>query len=316
MERYYSYTRYLKEKFGGKVYKIPVNIPHTCPNRDGTVGYGGCTFCEDSPGGFVCLPEARAITEKVEELKKYFQDKFKAQKFIVYFQAYTNTYHPLPVFREYISASLKTSAVVGLSVSTRPDAVNEQYLEILAEVKNKYGIEVDVELGLQTVNYKNLIAINRGHTLAEYIDAVLRLKKYGLNITTHIILNLPGESLTDVIENAKIMSALGVNFVKLHTLFIPEKTVLGERYRRGEVEVISQEQYVDWVVTFLEYLSPEVVIQRLIGKGPDEGVLFSNWGVSWWKIKQLIEEELEKRDTHQGAKCDYLNGKAVQKFLR
>ncbi|ABB14122.1 TIGR01212 family radical SAM protein [Carboxydothermus hydrogenoformans] len=315
MERYYSYTRYLKEKFGGKVYKIPVNLPHTCPNRDGTVGTGGCIFCEDSPGGFVCLPDTRAISQKVEELKKYFQDKFKAQKFIVYFQAYTNTYHPLAVFRDYILAAVDNTDIVGLSVSTRPDAVNDKYLEVLAEVKNKKNIEVDVELGLQTVNYKNLIAINRGHTLAEFIDAVLRIKKFGLNVTTHLILNLPGETLVDVIENAKIMSALKIDFVKLHTLFIPEKTVLGDMYREGKIEIIPLEEYVQWVVTFLEYLSPEVVVQRLIGKGPDEGILFSNWGVSWWKIKHLIEEELEKRDTRQGAKCDYLNGKAVQKFL-
>ncbi|GAV22995.1 TIGR01212 family radical SAM protein [Carboxydothermus pertinax] len=180
MERYYSYTRYLKEKFGGKVYKIPVNIPHTCPNRDGTVGIGGCTFCEDSPGGFVCLPDAVAISQKVEELKKYFRDKFKAEKFIVYFQAYTNTYHPLTVFQDYILAAVENSDIVGLSVSTRPDAVNDNYLKVLTEVKNKKNIEVDVELGLQTVNYKNLIAINRGHTLAEFIDAALRIKKIWL----------------------------------------------------------------------------------------------------------------------------------------
>ena len=162
------------------------------------------------------------------------------------------------------------------------------------------------------MNYHNLVEINRGHTLAEYIDAVLRIKRCGLSTTAHVILNLPGDTELDVIETAKIISVLGVDFAKLHSLYVVGGTELGRRYEAGAFTMISLQEYVERVVTFLEYLDPEIVIQRLVGKGPQDNLLFCNWDTSWWKIKDAIDAEFIARNSKQGSKFDYLNGKALR----
>ncbi|AVX31349.1 hypothetical protein CTH_1777 [Carboxydocella thermautotrophica] len=314
MERYRNYSRHLQAKFGEKVYKLPVNLPGTCPNRDGTVGRGGCIFCDEAGAGFECLPSSLAVEDQIKTNQAFFRRRFNAHKFIVYFQAFTNTYLPLELFCNYMEAAATQPDIVGLSISTRPDCINEAYLDVLSQWQEQ-GLNINVELGLQTVNYHTLREINRGHTLAEYIDAVWRLKRRGFEVCTHIILNLPGDDLVDVIENAKILSALEIDYVKLHSLYIVKGTELGRRFERGEINLISLPEYVDRVVAFLEYLRPETVIQRLVGKGPQGEMYFCNWNTSWWKIKQMIEERLEALDTWQGKKCDYLNGKAVRRFL-
>lgn len=308
--RYNVYSKYLYEKFGGKVYKLPVNLPGTCPNRDGTLGTGGCIFCDEAGSGFQCLPSTMAVKNQIGENKEYFKKRFGARKFIVYFQAFTNTYMPLVAFKDYINAACLDD-VVGISISTRPDCVNDSYLDFLQELKSDRGLSIDVELGLQTVNYHTLRKLNRGHTLAEFIDAVLRVHRRGLEVCVHLILNLPWDNRQDVVENAKVISALGARYVKLHSLYVVENTVLGDMFKKGEIEIEPLESYIDSVVTFLEHLDPQIVIQRLVGKGPLESLIFSNWGVSWWKIKQLIEQALEERNTRQGMKFNYLNGSAL-----
>lgn len=311
--RYNSYSRHLQDKFGGKVYKLPVNLSGSCPNRDGTLGTGGCIFCDEKGAGFQCLPGSLSVQKQLEENKNFFKKRFNAYKFIAYFQAFTNTYMPLTAFKEAVQAASEIDDLVGISISTRPDCIREDYLDFLQAIALKKGLIINIELGLQTVNYHTLRFINRGHTLAEFIDAVLSIKKYGFEICSHLILNLPGEDDLDVIENAKILSALEMDYVKLHSLYIVKDTVLGQMYERGEIELITLEQYINRVLLFLEYLSPQVVIQRLVGKGPEGNVHFSNWDTSWWKIKRLIEETMEGRETYQGKKFDYLKGKAFRK---
>ncbi|MFZ5596591.1 MAG: TIGR01212 family radical SAM protein [Bacillota bacterium] len=308
--RYNIYSHYLKEKFGGKVHKLPVNLPGTCPNRDGTVGHGGCIFCDEAGAGFQCLPANIPVGEQIKENMGYFQKRHNAEKFIVYFQSFTNTYMSFGKFREIIKSAC-LDRVVGISISTRPDCINDLYIDFLQEIKREHGLAIDIELGLQTVNYHTLVKINRGHTLAEFIDAVIRINKRELDVCAHLILNLPWDNLTDVVENAKIVSALGVKYVKLHSLYIVANTLLGSMYKRGEFDIMSLEGYVDSVIQFLEHLDPGIVIQRLVGKGPAENTLFSNWGTSWWKVKQMIEEGLAARATRQGAKFNYLNGSAL-----
>lgn len=308
--RYNVYSEHLQRKFGQKVYKLPVNLPGTCPNRDGKVGWGGCIFCDEEGAGFECLPNTLSVRQQIETNKEFFKKRFKAQKFIVYFQAFTNTYLPFNDFQANIKAATEEKDVVGISISTRPDCINDQYLDYLLQFKAR-GMDINIELGLQTVNYHTLLKVNRGHTLAEFIDAVLRIKARGFEICTHLILNFPWDNMADVIENAKLLSALGVHYVKMHSLYIVKGTVLGQMYQKGEFTVISQDEYVRRVVTFLEYLSPDIIIQRLVGKGPQEKVLFSNWGTSWWQIKKQIENHLEEADTHQGRLFSYLNGKAL-----
>lgn len=309
---YKNYSDYLQERYGEKVYKLPVNLPGTCPNRDGTVGEGGCIFCDEEGSGFECLSNTLSVEKQLEDNRTFFAKRFNAHKFIAYFQAFTNTYLPLAQFKANIIAASQVADLVGIAISTRPDCIREDYLAFLAEVAQEKKLDIVIELGLQTVNYHTLKAVNRGHTLAEFIDAVLRIKKYGFQVVAHIILNLPGDNQGDVEENAKILSALGVDYVKLHSLYIVKNTVLGQMYERGEVELITLEEYVERVILFLEYLDPHMVVQRLIGKGPQGNLDFCNWDTSWWKIKQIIEERMVQRSSYQGKRFNYLNGKALR----
>lgn len=314
MSNYYrEYSPYLVARYGERVYKVPITLAGgTCPNRDGTVGTGGCIFCDAQGSGFQCLPETMTIEEQLEENMAFYHRRFGANKFISYLQTYSNTYMALDKFREVTTRAASAEALVGLSVSTRPDCVNDQYLAHLVELSQSRNLDIDIELGLQTVNYHNLVDINRGHTLAEFIDAVLRIKRYGLSCTAHVILNLPHDEMLDVIETAKIISALGVDFVKIHSLYIVGGTELARRYVNGEFELISLEEYVQRAVTFMEYLDPEMVIQRLVGKGPQDNLIFCNWDTSWWKIKDAIEAEFAKRGSYQGYHFQYLNGRALR----
>ena len=311
--RYQIYSQYLKKKFGEKVYKISVNLPGTCPNRDGTLGLGGCIFCDEEGSGFEGLDNTLSIDQQIQENKAFFKRRFGVSKFIAYFQSFTNTYLPLEEFKKNMLAAASDEDVIGISISTRPDCIEDSYLDFLKELQVEKNIDINIELGLQTVNYHTLNKINRGHTLAEFIDAVLRIKAHGFETVAHIILNLPGDTMDDVIENAKVLSALGVDQVKLHSLYIVKGTKLGDLYEEGEIDLISLDDYIERVITFIEYLDPGIIIQRLLGKGPQKTLLFCNWDTSWWAIKDRIELNLFQRNIYQGDKCDYLNGKALKK---
>lgn len=311
--RYRVYSQYLKERYGEKVYKIPIQLPVTCPNRDGAAGLGGCIFCGEEGAGFENLSARLPVSQQLETNIQYIRKKYKARKFIAYFQNFTNTYLPLEKFKEYILQACHED-VVEIAISTRPDCIRDDYLAFLKETKERHNLNISIELGLQTVNYHTLKKINRGHTLAEFVDAVLGNKKYGFETCVHLILNLPWDDRDDVIEDAKMISALGIEQVKLHSLYIRKDTVMGRMYENKEFEMISMEEYVDRVILFLEYLHPEIVIQRLIGRAPEENTLFCNWNTSWWKIKDQIDAWMLERDTYQGKKFDYLNGKALRKL--
>ncbi len=310
---YNTYSKYLNDKYGEKVYKLPINLPLTCPNRDGTVGKGGCIFCGEEGGSFENLESSLSIREQLEINKEYIGARYKAKKFIAYFQNFTNTYLPFEKFKHCIEEALIDN-IVGISISTRPDCINDKYLQYLSKIKEEYNIEITIELGLQTVNYYTLKKINRGHTLAEYIDAALRIKKYKLRNCTHIILNLPWDKDIDVIENAKIVSSLGIEEIKLHALYIVNGTTLGKLYKKGEISLISKEEYMERVILFLEYLDPNIIIQRVIGRAPEKNSLFTNWNESWWKIRDEIVSIMEIRHSKQGIKFDDLNGKGIKKF--
>ena len=227
--RYSIYSTYLKERYGEKVYKIPINLPLTCPNRDGALGSGGCSFCGEIGTGFENLSNTLSVEEQLKTNIAYIKDKYKANKYIAYFQNFSNTYLPLSKFKEYIHAAC-IKDIVEISISTRPDCVNDEYLSFLREIKEQSGINIIIELGLQSVNYHTLKKVNRGHGLAELIDASYRVKKYGLESCVHMILNLPWDTMEDVVEGAKIVSALEIDQVKLHSLYILKDTDLGRAY--------------------------------------------------------------------------------------
>lgn len=308
---YNKFSAYLKKKYGTKVYKLPLNLPITCPNRDGSIENGGCIFCGGEGAGFENLSNCLSIKEQLGLNSRYIGKNYSADKFIAYFQNYTNTYLPLEDFKGYIYEALDDN-IVALYISTRPDCVKDSYLEFLREVKTRRGVDIIIELGLQTVNYHTLEFLKRGHSLAQFIDSVLAIKLYGLESCAHYILDIPLDSMIDVVEGAKIISALGVDQVKCHSLYILKDTVLGSMYQSGEFSPISLGEYIDRVVAFLEHLSPSIVIQRLLGRAPKERTLFCNWGMSWWKIHDLIEERMEARGSYQGSKFDYLNGSALK----
>ncbi len=308
---YRKYSDYLREKYGEKVYKIPVNIPVTCPNRDGKLGHGGCTFCADVGAGFENLENTIPVPQQMASNIAHIKKKYKAEKYIAYFQNFSNTYLAFEDFKRVIIEAIRED-VVEICISTRPDCIREEYLEFLHGLSKEKSMEISIELGLQTVNYHSLLYINRGHTLAEFIDAVLRIKKYGFDICAHLILNLPGDNMTDVIENAKVLSALGVQQVKLHALYVMRDTVMGRQYEAGEFKIISVEAYKERVITFLEYLNPEIVVQRLIGRAPEENSLFVNWNMSWWRIRDEIEAQMQQQGSYQGKRANYLNGKALK----
>ena len=313
-KRYRMISAFYKERYGEKAYKIPVALPLTCPNRDGSAGVGGCTFCGEIGAGYENRPASMTVKQQIDETVVHIAKKYKAYKYIPYFQNFSNTYLPPEKFRQYVEEACLEN-VVGIAIATRPDCVHDAYLDILKDIQSKYGIDIYVELGLQSVNYHTLQKVNRGHTMAEFIDAVLCIKRYGFEVCTHMILNLPWDTMDDVIEGAKTLSALQVDQVKLHALYLVKNTKMARDYETGEFTLISAEEYARRVVEFLRYLDPKIVLQRLVGRAPEENTIFTNWSMGWWRVQDLIDQIMEDEDISQGSGYDYLHGAAVQKFL-
>ena len=311
MERYKTYSGHLKEIYGEKVYKLPVNLPVTCPNRmDGD----GCSFCGGVGTGFEAMSCETSVSEQLSSTKDKIAKRYKAKKFIAYFQNYTNTFLPVGQLEQYMIEAAQVEDIVGISISTRPDCITREYLDCMKKISDQYGVKISIEYGLQTVNYKTLEDINRGHTLAEYLDAVLMTAPYGFEICTHIILNLPGDDMRDVIETAKILSALPVQIVKLHSLYVPKGSRLYKEFESGKVVMCSAEEYLERLVTFICYVREDMVIERLFSRVPKEDASFSNWGISWWKLKDRFEEIMEENNYTQGCKQNYLNGAALRQW--
>lgn len=311
---YRAYSDYLKERYGEKVYKLPVALPVTCPNRDGSCGAHGCTFCGAIGAGYENLPAEMPVREQLAANRTHIVPKYKARKFIAYFQNFSNTYLPVERLRAYVEEACEPD-VAAVYLATRPDCVHDAYLAMLRAVKEARGVDIALELGLQSAHCRTLRSVGRGHTLAEFIDAVLRCRRYGLETCAHLILNLPGDDLWDAVESAKVVSALGVDQVKLHALYIVKGTEMARQYEAGEIALISMDEYMERVIAFLEHLAPEIVVQRLIGRAPESNTLFSNWQTGWWKIRDEILARMAQRGAFQGRLAHYLNGSAVRKFV-
>lgn len=286
-------------KYGEKVQRLPLNAGLTCPNRE----HGpGCFFCDETGSGFATF-STQPIRTQLELMKSRYAKK-GIRKFIAYFQNYTNTYAPLEVLERVYTEALidNRGEIVQLDVATRPDCLSEEVLDLLCRIRERFGVAVSLDVGLQTANYRTLLSVNRGHTLAEFIDAVVRAKRRDVEIVAHVILNLPGDDLIDVVETAKILSALEVDGVKMHSLYVVEGSVFGEMFRSGELDVGSVDDYVERAVSFLEHLSPRIVIHRLVADPPRAGTLFGNWGKSKMELVGIIERRLAELETYQGKK--------------
>jgi len=312
---YNKFSDFLKRKYGSKVYKLPINLPVSCPNRDGTISSGGCCFCGEEGAGFENLPSDMSIRSQIDGNARYIGANYKAEKFIAYFQNYSNTYLPFEIFSHYMSEAC-AEGIVALYISTRPDCIDDSRLEVLQKLSIEQGVDIVLEYGLQSVNVSTLRWMNRCHGLAEFVDAVLRTKNKGLGVCVHMINDIPDDTPDDVAEAARFISAVGADQVKCHSLYILEGTPLGESYLKGEFKPLSMDDFIERTIIFLEYLNPEIVVQRLIGRAPAERTLFCNWSTSWWKIQAKIEEKMRMENRYQGRLFDYLNGSALRKMKR
>ncbi len=305
---YYPYSEYLKNKYGEKIYKLPIHLPITCPNRKNG---SGCTFCAEIGTGFEASSSSVPIIEQLEKTKEVISTKYHAKKYIAYFQNYTNTYMPLEQFEIYLKEALEVKDIVEISISTRPDCIRKDYLEILKKIEEEYKIDIHIELGLQTANYHILDKINRGHGLAEYIDAVLAIHSYVFSVCTHIILNLPNETDRDMIETAKIISALQTDVVKIHSLYIAKESAMYKDYQSGVIQICTKEEYFERLRLFLEHLQPHIAVERLFSRIPESDSVFSNWNTSWWKLRDEFMEYMALHQSYQGKNSSYLNGSAL-----
>lgn len=311
--RYHRYSEAMTQRYGMKIYKIPLNLKTTCPNRDGVLSHGGCSFCGDVGAGFECREDTMPLAEQYRVNSEYIGRKYKAQGFIAYLQNFSNTYMPVAQFNDHL-AELEQLGVLGVSIATRPDCVSDEHLAALKAAADRNRWHVTLEYGLQTLNYHTLYRVNRGHGLAEFIDAVIRTHRFGFEVCAHMILNLPGDADIDAIEGASVLSALGVEQVKLHGLYVLKGTPLGEAFEKNELTMISAEAYVERVVSFIRHASPDMVFQRLAGRAPESETLFCNWGMSWWKVADMIEKRLDALDAYQGDRCNRLGGSAVKHY--
>ena len=297
----YSVSEYYKDTYGEKVYKLPIKLSLTCPNRDGACGLGGCIFCSESGGSFENLPSFLTVNQQLEKNKDYIGSRYKAKKFIAYFQNFSNTYMSLEDFKEVIRACNK-DYIVAISISTRSDCVSRDKLVFLDKFRRKTGIDITFELGLQTANYRSLDILNRGESLADYILAVNMLNEYKIRVCTHVILSLPWDDIRDVVETARIINALGVKEIKIHSLFIVRNTKLAKMYQENKIQMISKEEYENNVIEFLRYIDKDVAIARIVGRAPKEETIFCNWDTSWWKIRDEIIQTMNDKGIVQGDK--------------
>ena len=285
---YYSFNRYLRNRFGCKVYKISINGGFTCPNRDGTCGTRGCIFCSAGGSGDFAEDPRLSVTQQIEKGKLRVQNKIKSGKYIAYFQAFTNTYAPVEVLRKKFTEAIEHPDIVMLSVATRPDCLPDDVIDLLAQLNTIKP--VSVELGLQTIHQKSADYIRRGYNLACFDDAVCRLKEAGLEVVCHIILGLPGESKSDMLQSVDYACKSGINGIKLQLLHVLKNTDLEKEYRAGEFKTLTFEEYLDIIKSCVEIIPKEIVIHRLTGDGAKKDLIAPLWSADKKKVLNAISK--------------------------
>ncbi len=298
--RYNTYGRFLKEKFGCRVYKISVDAGFGCPNRDGTLSTGGCTYC--SPASFVPKSADRlhSISQQIQAGADYLRQRYDAQKFIVYFQPNTNTYGPLEKLIPVYQSALEHPDVVGLSLGTRPDCVDEEKIAWFEKLADTYF--VTLEYGLQSIYDSTLSRINRGHNFQCWLDAMNLSRNRGIWLCAHLILGFPWETREEMLREADVISDKGLDFLKLHHLHVVRNTALEKQYLENPFHLFGLEEYAELVVDFLERLNPKICIERLFGSAPRDQLIGPIWDKGKGAIRNRIEQRLAARDTYQGRK--------------
>lgn len=299
MHRYLSFSDELKRLFGCKVQRLSVDAGFTCPNRDGTLGSTGCIFCGGKGSGSFGILRGESVAEQLEHAKEVMVRKYKASKFIAYFQSYSNTYAPVERLKALYDEALSIPDVVGLIVGTRPDCLPEDTLDLLAGYSRRSYFWL--ELGLQSPLDRTLKRIGRGHDVASFVAAVAACKARGIRVCAHIILGLPGESREEMLSGANLLNRLGVDGVKIHLLHVMRGTRLELMYREGELPLMDRDGYVGLVCDFLERLDPAIVVQRLTGDGNRQELVAPLWSLKKFEVLNCIDGELASRNSSQGS---------------
>jgi len=298
LRRYNSFGSYIKKLFGTTVCKVNVDAGFSCPNRDGTISTSGCIFCNNDsfrPGS--CTPTL-SITEQIKNGITYIKKRYKAEKFLVYFQPYTNTYAPVDELERLYLEALSEPFVIGLAIGTRPDTVDEEKIALLETLSERYFILI--EYGMQSIYKKTLEFINRGHDYNTFLKAIDLTKDRGIFIGAHVIAGFPTETKEEILLMADEVSHIPIDFLKIHQLQVVKDTPLEDIYSENPFHVFEYEEYLEFVTEFIERLSPRMVLQRLFATAPDNILIAPRWGKSRQEILRDIEKRLEFKDTYQG----------------
>ena len=299
-KRYHTWNYYLRNTFGEKVFKVSINAGFTCPNIDGKVSYGGCTYCsKEGSGDFAGNPKDNLI-KQFNDIKEMMHKKWPSAKYIGYFQAYTNTYAPLEVLKEKYETILELDDVIGLSISTRPDCLPDDVVDYLDELNQKTNLWV--ELGLQTIHDKTSKLINRGHDYEEFLKGVEKLKARNIKVVVHIINGLPGEDYDMMMETAKAVANMGVDGIKIHLLHVIKDTPMEKMLQNGMLNLMDKDEYIKLVCGQLEILPDTMIVHRLTGDGKRDELVGPLWSLKKWEVLNDIDAELKRRDSYQGIK--------------
>ena len=309
-KRYHTWNYALRQQFGEKIFKVPIDGGFDCPNRDGTVAKGGCTFCSVSGSGdMIVAPSDPLPLQFQKEIQLMHQKWPTVDQYIVYFQNFTNTHAPVDVIRHRFEQVVNEKGVVGLSIGTRPDCLPDEVVNYLAELNERFYLWV--ELGLQTTFEETSAAINRAHDYQTYLDGVAKLRKHGIRVCTHLINGLPGETPAMMRENVRrTIQDSDIQGIKLHLLHLMTNTKMMRDYNEGRLQLMSKEAYGSVICDQLEMIPPEIVIHRLTGDAPFETIIGPMWSLKKWEVLNAIDAEMKRRNSYQG-KYTVISGKEV-----
>lgn len=298
--RYNDFAGFLAGEFPFKVQKISVNAGFTCPNRDGTKGFGGCTYCNNQTFNPAYCRDDRSVTMQLEEGKRFFARKYPQMKYLAYFQAYTNTYGELELLKRMYEEALAVEGVVGLVIGTRPDCMPDSLLDYLEEVNRRTFLLV--EYGIESADDRTLERINRGHSFACTEDAVRRTAARGIRTGGHVILGLPGESREDLIKQAERLSELPLTTLKMHQLQLIRGTRMAHEYalHPEEFHLFSADEYIDLVIDYVEHLRPDLILERFVSQSPRELLIAPDWGLKNHEFTDRVKKCMKERDAWQG----------------
>jgi len=302
-KRYRTLNTHLRDKYGDKVFKVMINAGFTCPNIDGKVAYGGCTFCTTMGSGDFAGNPKDDLIKQFHEVRGRMHTKWPKAKYMAYFQAFTNTYAPLEVLKEKYEAVLAADEnIVGLSIGTRPDCLPDDVIDYLGELSKK--VDLWVELGLQTIHDSTGKLINRGHNYDVFLESVAKLREKNIDVIVHIINGLPRETDEMMMETAKAVGQLDIQGLKIHLLHVMQDTAMATMLKKDRMRLLEQDEYVDLVVRQLEVINPNVVMHRITGDGPRERLIGPRWSINKWVVLNQIDDTLKGRETYQGRLFD------------